>query len=90
MGEGALVAPTPLSVAFGQVLRELREAEGLSQEALSFRAERHRTFVSLIERGQSTPTMATLWLLADALGARPSQVLEMVEQRLASPTPPVS
>ena len=81
------VASSAVTVALGQVIRELREASGLSQEALSFRADRHRTFVSLIERGQSTPTVATLWLLAEALGAKPSQVMEMVEHRLGTPGP---
>lgn len=46
--------------AFGKVLRDLRLARGLSQEALAYEAEIQRNFVSLIERGHNQPTIGTL------------------------------
>jgi transcriptional regulator with XRE-family HTH domain len=72
-----------LQVAFGKVIRELRVATGMSQEALSFVCHRHRTYVSLIERGKNSPSIATLWVMADALRVTPSQIIRLVETRLA-------
>jgi transcriptional regulator with XRE-family HTH domain len=78
----AQVAATELEHAFGQVIRELREKRGLSQEALSFECGRHRTYVSLIERGKNSPSIQTLWLLAAALQVRPSEIVRRVEKQL--------
>ncbi len=69
-----------LDERFGRVLRELRHERGLSQEALSFACGRHRTFVSLLERGRSGPTLGTVWRLADALDVAPSEFIRRVEQ----------
>jgi transcriptional regulator with XRE-family HTH domain len=68
--------------ALGEVIRELRQRRGLSQEELSFACHRHRTYVSLIERGKNSPSMRTLWLIAEALEVRPSEVIRKVERRL--------
>ena len=68
--------------AFGAVIRELRLAQGISQETLLFEAGRHRTYVSLIEYGKNSPSIATLWALAEALDVRPSEIVVRVEQRL--------
>lgn len=73
---------TDLQLAFGEVIRELRSKAGLSQEGLSFVCGRHRTYVSLIERGRNAPSITTLWLLAEALGVRPSEIIRRTERRL--------
>jgi transcriptional regulator with XRE-family HTH domain len=54
--------------AFGETLRELRMAKGWSQETLAFEAGLDRTYISLLERGQRSPTITTLYSLAAALG----------------------
>jgi transcriptional regulator with XRE-family HTH domain len=77
------MAAVDLQVAFGQVIRDLRLEAGLSQEALSLSCGRHRTYVSLIERGKNSPSITTLWLLAEALGVQPSTVIRRVEKALA-------
>jgi len=71
-----------VSQAFGEVLRELRNQRGLSQEALSFACERHRTYVSILERGLNSPSLSTIWMLADALGVKPSEIVRRVETRV--------
>jgi transcriptional regulator with XRE-family HTH domain len=51
----------------GANIRQLRKAQGLSQEELAHRAEMHRTFVSQIERAVKSPTLETLDKIAKAL-----------------------
>lgn len=76
------VVTTP-ETAFGHVVRELRLERDLSQEGLSFVCGRHRTYVSLLERGQSSPTLGTLWMVADALEVPASEIVRRIEDRLA-------
>lgn len=71
----------PLEESFGAVLRELRLERGLSQEALSFACSRHRTYVSLLERGRNSPSLKTLWMLAAALDILPSELVRRVEAK---------
>lgn len=54
--------------AIANVLRELREDKGLSQEQLSFDAELHRTYISQLERGLKSVTVKTLLRITDVLG----------------------
>lgn len=53
--------------AFARNLRALREARGLSQEALADKAGLDRTYVSSCERGERNVTLATLERLVGAL-----------------------
>jgi|AntAceMinimDraft_12_1070368.scaffolds.fasta_scaffold14894_2 transcriptional regulator with XRE-family HTH domain len=69
--------------AFGETLRGLRKANGLSQEQLALDSGVQRNFVSLIELGQSQATIGTLFRLCLALNKKPSAFLEQVEIRLA-------
>lgn len=48
-------------------LREARRARGLSLEAVAKLSGVSRSMVSQIERGESSPTVATLWNLTQAL-----------------------
>jgi transcriptional regulator with XRE-family HTH domain len=54
----------------------------MSQETLSFAAGRHRTYVSLLERGRNSPSLDTLWALAQALGVSPTDLVKRIERRL--------
>jgi transcriptional regulator with XRE-family HTH domain len=55
---------------FGQRLRELRQARGLSQEKLAEQADLSVTYVSSLERGRYNPSLRNLMKLARALGCR--------------------
>ena len=69
--------------AFGEVLRRLRLAAGLSQEQLALNCGLDRTFISLLERGLRQPTLTTLFVLAETLQIRPSKLIASVESKLA-------
>ena len=69
--------------AFGRVLRGIRNARGLSQEQLGFDSGYHRTYISLLERGLKSPSLATIMCLAAALGATATDMIRRVERELA-------
>ena len=71
-----------LNTAFADVLRQLREQSGLSQEALATKSGLDRTFISLLERGQRQPTLKTLARLAEALDTSLTALSKKVEDRL--------
>jgi len=70
--------------AFGQILRQLRQKRGLSQEELALESGYHRTYISQLERGQKNPSLQTIFQLAKALNMEPSEIIERV-QALAKP-----
>jgi transcriptional regulator with XRE-family HTH domain len=53
---------------FGSRLKELREAAGLTQDALAERARLNKFSVAKLEQGVREPTWATALTLAKALG----------------------
>jgi len=57
-------------------MRDLRAARGLSLEALAERSGVSRSMISLIERGESSPTAALLERLATALGVPLASLFE--------------
>ena len=69
-----------LNKTVGRVIAELRTEADLTQEALAFECELHPTYISQIERGLKSPTIGTLFLLAEALGKSPSSILARVEK----------
>lgn len=66
---------------FGQALRKMREAKGISQEVLAELAGIHRTYVGDVERGTRNIALINLTKLASALGVPLSRlILEMERQ----------
>lgn len=49
---------------FGEALRRVRLAAGMTQEQLALEAGVQRNFISLIETGQNQPTINTIAKLA--------------------------
>lgn len=66
--------------AFGQVLREIRQDCKISQEKLGLDSGYHRTYISLLERGEKSPTLTTIYNLSKTLGIRPSLMIERIEE----------
>ena len=53
---------------FGNRVRDLRKAKGLSQEAFASLCGLDRTYISGIERGVRNVSLANISLVANALG----------------------
>jgi transcriptional regulator with XRE-family HTH domain len=62
------------------VVRRHRERAGLSQEGLAVACDRHRTYVSILERGLKSPSLDTIVALAGALGVRPHVLVKEAEE----------
>lgn len=65
----------PELVAFGDRLRALREAAGLTQEALADAAELHWTYIGQVERGERNLTYKNILKLARGLDIDPRRLL---------------
>ena len=64
----ALYQHDAVSVHVGERLRELREARNISMRALATRSGLSANALSMIERGKASPSVSTLYKLAEALG----------------------
>ena len=70
----------PIAASFGAVLRQRREQVGISQEELASRAGLHRTYVSLIERGQRTASIEVVRKVALALETSMTALIAATEE----------
>ena len=77
---GKQLQASSLEHVFGQILRNLRLAKGLSQEELGFESGYHRTYISLLERGLRNPSLKTIYKLADTLGVPTSEMIRRIEE----------
>jgi transcriptional regulator with XRE-family HTH domain len=60
----------------GRRIRRRRRDQELSQETIAWRAEIHRTQMTLIEHGERLPRVDTLIKLAAAVGASPCELID--------------
>jgi transcriptional regulator with XRE-family HTH domain len=51
---------------FGNRVRELRLASGLSQEQFSYKADLHRTYIGMIERAEKNISLVNIEKIAKA------------------------
>jgi len=65
-----------INLLIARRVRELRDAQRLSLDALATRSGVSRSNISLIERGESSPTAAVLDKLASALGVALAALFE--------------
>ena len=70
------------SEALGQIVRRERKRLGLSQEELAEESGIHRNFVGLIERGERSASIETVFKLARGLGFKGSKLVRLVEAEL--------
>ena len=73
----------------GQVIGRLRTSRGMSQEVLSGLAGIARTHLTMIENGNKSANVETLWRIASALDIRLSELIFMIEEQTENtPVPP--
>jgi len=80
-----------LNQRIAERVSELRAAKGLSLEALAAKSGVSRSMISLIERGESSPTAVVLERLATGLGVMLASLFDApAAQAPASPISPVA
>jgi transcriptional regulator with XRE-family HTH domain len=67
---------TDIAQRFGDRLRQLRKAMGLSQEVFADRCGLDRTYISGIERGKRNVSLRNIEVLAKTLGVTISQLTD--------------
>lgn len=70
-------------MSVGSRVRTVREAKGLSQEAVAFAAGLSCSTVERVERGLGSPRVDTLQAIARALGVPAAELLEPEPERAA-------
>jgi transcriptional regulator with XRE-family HTH domain len=70
---------TAIRTDLGKAIRELREARGLTLDALAAEAGMHTTYLSRIERAHSSPTWEKVSSLAEALDLKVSEIAAAAE-----------
>ena len=61
---------------FGNRVRELREAKGLSQPELAYECDWEYSQINRIELGKINTSISHLFHLAEKLGVRPNDLLD--------------
>lgn len=69
---------------FGLQVRRLREAAGLSQEALADVAQLHRTYIGGVERSERNISLVNIVKISKALGCRPGDLLATTDEDFES------
>jgi len=82
--------PANINQRIAARVRELRDAQGLSLDALANRSGVSRSMISLIERGESSPTAVVLDKLAVGLGVTLGALFNAPEAVAKSQPSPVS
>ncbi|TAK78022.1 MAG: XRE family transcriptional regulator [Aquabacterium sp.] len=70
------------ALAFGAVVKAMREANGQSQELLALRADVERSYYGRIERGESQPTLFVILKVANALGVDSGALVSQAEHAI--------
>lgn len=68
-----------LKEVFGSVIKTLREERGLSQQELADYSEVDRTYISDLERGLYSPSLKTIYKLAEILKLKPHELIQKVD-----------
>ena len=79
-----------LNQRIAERVRELRAARGLSLDALASRSGVSRSMISLIERGESSPTAVVLEKLAAGLGVMLASLFDAPAAASQAPSGPVA
>jgi transcriptional regulator with XRE-family HTH domain len=71
---------SPEHAALGEAIRQTRESQNLSQEALADLAGLHVTHLGGLERGVRNPSYTTLVRLSGALKVEPGTLVSLADE----------
>lgn len=74
--------PGPLTEAFAHAVRDTRKAKGLSQEAAAAACDVERSHYGTIERAAVSPTLDTVWKIAQGLQVPPAKLFAAADRTL--------
>src|SRR5256885_8871022 len=83
-------AASDLNQRIAERVRELRAGQGLSLDALASKSSVSRSMISLIERGESSPTAVVLEKLAAGLGVMLAALFDAPAVEAQAPSGPVA
>ncbi len=67
-------------ITFGRNVQRARQALGISQEELAFRAGLHRTYIGMVERAERSISLQNAKKIADALNKKLDNLLKNDEE----------
>ena len=65
-----------LNLSFSRILKKRRENLKLTQEELAARCDVSRNFISLLETGESLPSLPVLFTIANELETTPENLIK--------------
>ena len=65
---------------FGSPLKKLRNAQNLTQVGLADRCSFAPSYISLLENDMKMPKLSTLFIIAEALGIKASELVRAIEE----------
>ena len=74
-----------LAKQFGNCVRELRLAQGLSQVEFGERCGFYQTYLSRIENGQANPTLNAIEVIANGLGMNVYDLFDQIRSHKSAP-----
>ena len=69
-----------IMINFGKNVQAARQALGISQEELAFRARLHRTYIGMVERAERSISLQNAKKIADALNVKLDNLLKNGEE----------
>lgn len=73
---------SPQAVAFGLALHRLRTQRGWTLTKLARRCGMNATYLGRLEKGVNTPSLESLFELAEILGVQPSEIVREMDDRI--------
>lgn len=67
-------------IKLGRNIRNLRLNQGISQEELAFKIDSARNFIGCIERAEKSPTIYTLFRIAQALNIKIEEIVKDIDE----------
>lgn len=67
--------------AFAAEIKARRAIAGVSQEGLAFASGVNRTFVARLELGQTSPSLTTIFRVAEGLEIQPDELIQSTMKR---------